>query len=130
MDTNKQLPLFSTPEANIIDNAIQRAVKQLTNMGCTLKVVRADGTVVADTLPKTQEKKKRAWKGIEKACGYKAKLENIQPGEVVTIAVPPGLGVKNLQASMTSFMAGRFGNGSYISERNADGTAVTILRVE
>lgn len=115
---------------DIKDIAIERAIKQLYNLGCVFKVVKADGTVVIDTLPKAPEKKKRVWHGVEKACHYRAQLEKIQPGEAVTVAVPEGLSIKNVQASVTSFMASHYGNGSYVSERSPDGKAVTILRVE
>lgn len=110
--------------------AITRAIKQLTVMGCKFKIIGDDGSVISDTLPEPKPKIKREHNKVEKACAYKEKLQNIKPGEVVTISANDHVGVKEIQASVTSFMASHFGNGSYISQRSKDGNSVTVLRVE
>lgn len=111
------------------DIAIQRAIKQLTNLGCTVKVATEDGTVIANTFP-DEQKKRRPRKPVKQLCPYRDKLSTIQPGQLVSIDVPDGLTVKDVQASVTSYMATKFGNGSYVSERSKDHKTVTILRVE
>jgi hypothetical protein len=113
---------------DIVEIAIHRAIKQLGNLGCKLKVIRGDGAVLVDTLPVAKPKRTR--RPIKTDTGYQDKLKVIQPGEVVNIEVPEGYTQKDIQACVTSHMATLYGNGSYVSERTKDGKYITILRIE
>lgn len=117
---------------------IDRALQQLTNMGCVMKVVH-EGTVLHDTLPvlvvapmvgkvgkvTKEPKPRRALLPL-----YYDTLTAMKPGDLEVFCVPDGVAMSSWQGSIGGACCRIFGNGKMITEVSKDHKAVSVLRVE
>jgi hypothetical protein len=114
----------------VIDSAVQRAVKILKASKVEFEIRMPDGSVYGG-LTKQAEKKRigslHPWG--EQNSYIESGLANVKPGDIVVVKVPDGYKINSFQSGITSWCCGKWGQGSYVTARVADGTAIEVMRV-
>ena len=113
---------------NIKEQALNRIINQLSNLGYTHRVQLGDD-VVADTIPAPKRRNKVARRDFEGSGLYDG-IKQMQPGESTVVDAPEGMDKRDLQGVLSARMIGLYGRGSYITSQCGDRDAVEVLRLE
>jgi hypothetical protein len=105
--------------------AAERIARQLENLGCSFKIITADGEEFGDLTVVTKSKRVP----INATVNYVDQLKNIAIGESRVISYGELDAIK-VQAAMCSFMHKTFGSGTYMTGLDRNAGTVEILRLE
>lgn len=108
-------------------NAIEAAVRTLTNLGCQLKVITPDGVEFGE-LAVAQAKTKSVTNHFVQT-GYREAVGGLKIGDIATILWDDFTSIENLRAAMNSYGIRAFGKGSCTTDIDRVNGSVTILRV-
>ena len=115
---------------NVTAKAIAQAMHILRATKCAFKIVTVDGTVF-------QEGDVHAFRGHGGKIGhprgfiaahFKPYLEPMKVGGVVEVPWHPEIREDDLQSAMTAWMTGKWGKGSYATQKNNNKKVIEVLR--
>ena len=113
--------------------AADKAIALLNASGAKYYVQFADGTEFKsegfDVAP-VGRKYKRIHKPGELQAIYMPAIQDLKPGDVGVIDIPAHIPIRHIQSAVLGATNRMWGASSAITERNADKTQLTVLRVE
>lgn len=112
--------------------AIERAVRQLANMGCKFKVIEDDGTehgTLQVVVEPVRKKKNYVHRSVLNIVDYKSIINDMQPGDVRS--VPCGsLSPERIRGPIAAYCTTHFGKGTVMTSIDAARNTVEVLRME
>ncbi len=113
--------------------AADKAIALLAASGAKYHVKFDDGTEFKsanyDDAP-VKGKHKRIHKPGELHAIYMPVIQDLKPGDVGVINIPAGMQIRHIQSAVLGTTNRMWGAGAVITERSADKTQLTVLRVE
>lgn len=104
---------------------VEKVIEFLKNINCKYKVVDAEGNVYTN-ITEDERLKKRAVSHYpfgELTAHVKKHVDHMKVGEVITIP-PDKFDVDRIGSAASSYLSGKFGNGSYTTHRTKSGLEV------
>lgn len=117
----------------IVKHTVEQMLNKLQIMGCSYQVMLSDGTLHTHKLEAFDTRKRRdtdkpyAFGDIKKH--YDPYIQNLKPGDVVSVPCTDVLTLANIQGSLTAHLSHVWGAGNYTTYSNKDAKTLEVMRL-
>lgn len=110
---------------SIKDKTLQQAIKLLNALGCSYKIISAEGAEFG-TLEVVKQQARTVRSRVFANTGYIQKIKAMSVGEVLTFTPPEGSTAEEMRSAVCGTAHRLLGSGNYVT--SVDATTVQILR--